>query len=121
MTVPSEAHYLSLLIGLSALFIGIAAVLFPQKMSLKFGIAASGPTLPYVVSTGVRDVFMGLVVLVLFFRSDWISLGFVNLFLGIVAVCDCLVVYKHGDRKTARIHAIGFVIVLIYGVWLLTR
>jgi hypothetical protein len=119
MPVPSEAHYFSLLVGLGALLIGIAAVLLPQKMSLKFGIAAQGPMLPYVVSTGIRDVFMGLVVLVLFFRGEWIPLGFVNLFLGLVAACDFWVVNKHGDKKVARVHALGFVIVVIYGAWLL--
>ena len=68
MNLPTIAHHLPLATGFITLLIGIAATAKPKEMSKKFGIAVSGEALPYVMSTGIRDVFMGLVVLILFYH-----------------------------------------------------
>jgi Domain of unknown function (DUF4267) len=112
-------HAIALVIGVVTLLIGIGAVLKPEQMSKKFGISASGSTLPYVVSTGIRDVFMGLTVLILFSKQDWPVLAYVNFLLGIVAISDFTIVRKHGDRKTALVHILGAVAVFCYGAMLL--
>lgn len=119
MVLPSTLHYIAPVIGLVTTLIGIAAVLKPEPMSKKFGIAARGSALPYVVSTGIRDVFIGLSILTLVYFEQWLALGFINLFVGIVAISDFLVVIRNGDKKTSVVHLAGALIVITYGVWLL--
>ena len=106
---------------LGALIIGISAVLLPQPMSKKFGIAVTGSALPYVMSTGIRDVFIGLTVLILFFNKQWNAVGAIHLSLSIVAISDFLIVRKHGERKASLAHLFGAVFVFTYGIWLITR
>lgn len=83
-------HYLgfllSVVIGLFTTIIGISAVLKPKEMSKKFGIEASGMAIPYIMSTGIRDVFIGLIILVLFYFQHWRELGVGHLCIGIVAI-----------------------------------
>lgn len=119
MNLPFIVHYFPLVIGLLTLFIGIAATVMPEVMSNKFGIAATGVALPYVMSTGIRDVFIGLIILILFYLQDWTALGAGHLCIGIVAISDFLVVRKYGDKKTSLIHLGGAMFVIAFGVWLL--
>lgn len=121
MNLQSFLIYLAPLIGVMTLLIGVAAVLSPQKMSVKFGIAADGATLPYVISAGIRDVFMGIAVLVLFYFQAWMPLGLIHLALGIVAISDFAVVRKHGDRKTSLVHILGAIVVVLFGLWLIAQ
>lgn len=121
MDMTSMLFYLAPIIGLGALTIGILAMLWPQKMSEKFGISVVGESLPYVISTGVRDVFIGLVVILLYKAQNWSVLGYVHFFIAVVAVSDFAVVIKHGVRKTALVHAFGAVLVSVYGFFLISR
>lgn len=119
MTLSNIGHYFALVIGFATLLIGVAATVKPEKMAEKFGIAASGMALPYVVSTGIRDVFIGLIVLILCYRQAWSVLGASQLCLGIVAISDFLIVRKYGDKKISFTHLGGAVVVISYGIWLL--
>jgi hypothetical protein len=111
--------YFNIPVALVALAIGLGAILRPQPMSEKFGILADKKAQPYVISLGIRDVFMGLSILILFFQSQWLSLGLIHLSLGIVAVSDFLVVFKHGIKKTSYVHLLGAIASFLYGVWLI--
>ncbi len=119
MSLQTVGYYFPLLIGLVTLLIGIAAIAKPEMMSKQFGIAVSGIALPYVRSLGIRDIFMGLVVLILFNQQAWIALGATHLCLGLVAVSDFIVVLKHGNKKASLTHFAGAVMVFAYGTWLL--
>ena len=121
MNTVGLIYYFAPIIGIGTLTIGILAVFRPEPMSKKFGIAVSGSALPYVISTGARDVFIGLTVLILFFRQEWFTLGCINICIGIVAASDFLVVRKHGDIKTSGAHLFGFVIVVTFGIWLVCK
>lgn len=110
--------YFNLAVGIVAMLIGVGAMVQPQAMSLKFGIAADSKALPYVVSLGIRDIFMGATVLLLFFLSQWFALGLVHIFLGVVAASDFRVVFKNGIKKTSLVHLAGAIVSMIYGVWL---
>ncbi len=118
MNILKLVHFIGPIIGFFALVIGIFAVLRPKPMSKNFGIAAGDSALPFVVSTGVRDVFIGLIVLILFFMENWQALGAANLCIGIVAICDFFVVRKHGDKKVSLVHLGGAVAVIGYGALL---
>ncbi len=119
MSLPSIGHYAPLVTGFFTLLIGIAAMAKPKEMSKKFGIAVNGVALSYVISTGIRDVFIGLIVLILFYLQAWSALGASHLCIGVVAIADFLVVRKYGDKKTSLIHLVGAVVVVLYGAWLL--
>lgn len=119
MSLQTVGYYFPLLIGFATLLIGIAAIAMPEKMSKQFGIAVNGIALPYVRSLGIRDIFMGLIVLILFHQQAWIALGATHLCLGLVAISDFLVVMKHGNKKVSLTHLAGAVMVIAYGAWLL--
>ncbi len=123
MSLSEIAFYIAPLIGFVTLIIGTAAVLKPAPMSKNFGIEVSGSALPYVVSTGIRDIFMGLTILILFstqhHQQDRRTLGAIHLCVGVVAISDFLIVQKHGDKKTSWVHLLGAVAVIGYGVWLI--
>ncbi len=112
-------YYIAPIIGLTTLAIGVMAVLRPKPMSKKFGISVDGDALPYVIATGIRDVFMGLTIFILFYLQEWVALGAINLCVGIVAISDFLAVRKHGDKKTSMVHLFGAIAVIVYGAWLL--
>jgi len=118
LAAPSVFHYIALVIGLVTLLIGVGAVVRPALMSEKFGIKASGATLPYVIATGIRDVFIGLTILSLFYFQLWTAMGFIQISVGVVAVIDFMVVRKHGDPKTSLVHLFGAIFVFGYGFWL---
>ena len=119
MSLPTVFHFITIIIGIVVFLIGVAAVLKPEPMSKKFGISANGPALPYVVSTGIRDVFIGLTIFILVYRQDWRALGAVNLCLALVAISDFLVVRKHGDKQTSFVHLFASIAVFVYGIWLI--
>ncbi len=119
MNIMELSHYLALIIGSGALIIGVIAVLKPEAMSKKFGIPVTGPALPYVISTGVRDIFIGLTVLILFYRQEWFTLGCINLAVGVVAITDFILVLKHGDKKISIVHFLGALLFAGYGFWLI--
>jgi len=119
MNISSLAYYIAPLIGLGTLVIGICAVIRPKPMSKKFGVPASDSAIPYVISTGIRDVFIGLAVLILFYMKEWSALGAINLCIGIVAASDFRVVRRYGDKKTSYAHLGGAIFVILYAVWIL--
>ena len=120
MDIPNVFFYFNLAVGLVALVIGFGAIIQPQAMSHKFGIPADAKALAYVVSLGIRDVFMGLTLLILFFRAEWLSLGLVHICLGAVAVSDFLVVYRNGIRKVSWVHLAGAMVSFSYAAWMLS-
>lgn len=109
----------AVLIGAGTTLIGIAALLKPREMSKKFGIQADTLSLPYVRSTGVRDIYMGFSILVLYQLQHFKAIGVCSLALGLVAISDFIVVQKYGDKKTSLVHLAGALIVFVYGAFLL--
>ena len=117
--IISSSYYIAPIIGFTTILIGIGAILKPQKMSNNFGITASGTAAPYVASVGVRDIFMGLSVLILYFNQHWFELSLIQFSIGMVAISDFLVVRKNGDQKASLTHLAGAIAVIGYGLWLL--
>ena len=64
-----DLHNMTALIGSLAVLVGLGAVLKPKPMSKKFGIDANDHALPYVMSTGLRDIFVGMTLLVFPYRN----------------------------------------------------
>jgi|GEM_PF-2891278 len=114
MNYTNFLHFLAPAISLTAFTIGFAAVILPKKMSKGFGVEVSGSALAYVIGLGIRDIFIGGAVLIMYLQSAWYSLSITSLLLSMVAVSDFLVVYKNGNKKTSYVHLAGAVIAAVY-------
>ena len=113
--------YLSLLIGVVATAVGVAILIKPKQMAVVFGIEASESAMPYVVSCGSRDLFIGLTVLALYFNQAWLEMGYINLFISLVSVSDFLVVRKNGNKNKSALHLLSGVVAVVYGIWLIVN
>lgn len=118
MTLFGILLYFPLLSGVVACLIGLGAILKPELMSKNFGIKAVGAAKHFVVATGVRDVFMGLTVLILFYFQSWMFVGLIHILISLVALSDFLLVYRHGDRKAALTHMAGALGAGAFGLWM---
>ena len=119
MNFAELSLYMAPVVGITAVIIGVGAVLKPHQMAENFGISASGSASSYVVSLGIRDVFVGLTVLILYFNQAWRELGLIQFCIGLVAISDFLVVLKKGNKIISLIHLAGAFVVTAYGMWLL--
>jgi len=106
-------------IGLGAVVIGTAAVIMPAKASKSFGIEVHGEALPYVQATGARDIFLGITLLILFWRHEVLTAGYVCLAIAIVSIVDAFVTWKNGSKPHTLVHIGGTILVLAYGAWLI--
>jgi len=97
-----------------ACLVGLGAMLFPKKMSEGFGVPISGAGVHYVRALGVRDIFVGIVVLLLGASALWAQLGYVCLAIALIAASDFYTVFYHGERKTSLAHFAGFVLSLMF-------
>lgn len=96
------------------ILIGALAVFKPALMSEKFGIPTTGSGLSFVVSTGIRDLALGLVVLVLYAEQVWWMLVWTHLFIAVVAISDFAVVLKSGNKKIALVHMTGAIALVVF-------
>ena len=111
--------HLSLIVGLVALGIGFLAMLFPNFMAEGFGLKKDPSSTSYIVSLGARDVFIGLVVLALYFYDEWILMTVITVGIAFVALVDFLVVFSKGDRSKSIPHVLGFFATTLYSIGLL--
>jgi hypothetical protein len=121
MDLVNLMYWFAVLTGLVCLLIGVGATFAPNKMAKVFGIAATGTAAPYVVATGIRDVFLGIAVLFVVYVEQWIGVAILHLCLGLVGISDFTMVFKHGNKKISLTHIIGSVVMIIYGSWVLYK
>jgi quercetin dioxygenase-like cupin family protein len=119
--IPSLPRLISLLIGLSMLFIGARFMLAPELAEEGFGLSYKQPNYAFHVIKGIRDIFSGLIV-VLFAWSHYRRPLFITLLAGsTIAFSDMLTVwYTPGSNLWAMLIHGGTVItlwVLCYFLW----
>lgn len=119
MDLIALSYYIAPVIGLTTILIGTGAFLKPEPMSKNFGIQATGTAAPYVQSVGIRDIFMGFTVLILYFYQLWFAMALIQFCIGLVALSDFIVVKKNGDPKASLVHLAGAIAVIGYGIWLI--
>jgi hypothetical protein len=111
--------YLSVLVGLAALVVGLSALFFPEKSSAGFGVKTAHPdALVYVRATGARDVFIGLIFLFLFWRKDFGALSIVSFCTAFVSFSDFWITRLPGEKKKSLFHLIATVAAVGYGALL---
>ncbi len=119
MNILNLLQYVALITGVLAVLLGTVALILPTKMSEGFGIPVSGIASAYVSSLGVRDIFIGFVMLMLYFNEAWKMIAYTSFMISAVALIDFIVVYKNGSKKTSLTHLIGVIIFVIYGFLIL--
>ena len=112
-------HHFSPIIALFTLIIGFFAIFKPKPMAKNFGVPVGADAYPFVIATGVRDIFMGTVILILYFLGQWYAIALVSFSLTLVAVSDFVIVQKYGIKKNSWTHFLGALGTLIYGLFLL--
>jgi hypothetical protein len=119
MTYLDLLHYVALITGILAIVLGVVAIFIPVRMSKGFGIPVEGKPSAYISSLGVRDIFIGFVLLMLYQESAWTQIGYLSFMVSIVALVDFVVVYRNGLKRTSITHLIGTVLFVIYGILIL--
>jgi len=112
-------QFFSLIISFFACAVGLLALLLPKKMSKGFGIPIEGTALGYITALGIRDLFIGFVILALYTHSQWQLIGLTSLLISGVAVSDFYTVFTKGDPKTAFVHFLGALAAATHGLLLL--
>lgn len=102
--------------GLIAL--GCFGAVDPRRASMAFGIAGDGA---WVRAAGVRDIALGLFVLMVFMHARATLLGEVCACLAIVPVGDSILVYRSGARLIGIAHGLSAIVLVVYGLLLMAR
>ena len=110
--------WVPLLIGTVAAAVGIGAVFFPEKSSAGFGVKVTVENSVYVRTTGIRDVFIGLVFLYLYGVQNSPALCFVSLATALVSFTDFLITKRYGDARAWAVHLGATAFLIGYAVWL---
>ena len=110
---------LTVAIGVAAIAIGAFAMLLPRRAAAVFGIAAAGSALAFVRSMGARDVFIGVLLLLVWRSGEARLLGGLYLTTALISGTDFLVVFANGSRRVALTHGVGCLAGVVLGLWFL--
>ena len=119
MNILNLLQYVALITGVLAVLLGAIAMILPTKMSDSFGIPINGIASSYVSSLGVRDIFIGFVMLMLYFNEAWKIVAYTSFMISAVAFVDFIIVFKNGSKKKSLTHLVGVIIFIIYGFLIL--
>ena len=114
--IRSASYWMTLLVALGIIFVGIRFIVDPLAGAAAFGIPFSGtPDLAFGRIKGIRDIFSGLVLLPLLFLRMKKATAFVFSAAIIVPATDCLLVFLNNgpDIPHMLIHGLTAVYMLI--------
>jgi hypothetical protein len=111
--------YVALVLGFGVGAIGLLAMLYPKWASKQYGIRAEPPAYPWVRACGVRDIFMGLVFILLWRHGDLNLIAWTCFAVTVVSVTDFLLCWKHGLSRASLAHVVGTVFAAVYGALIL--
>jgi hypothetical protein len=113
-------YYLALFSGLLLIFIGARFLLAPATAETDFGIdTVTGGDYSFHYIKGIRDLFTGVVIVLLLVARQFRAAGFLLLAGSIVPMVDFSIVMSHANHETARLyqHAIAVVLCLALGFY----
>lgn len=119
MNLLTLLHHFAAIIALFTLIIGIFAAAKPKAMAKNFGVPVPPEAYPFVIATGLRDIYIGLGIFVLYFLNLWFAIAITCLCLGLLALGDFVIVRKYGVKKVSWAHFLGATGAFIYGSFLL--
>jgi hypothetical protein len=118
----SPLFWLTLLVPVAIIGIGINFILNPVGASTGFGIPIHDPAaFPFMWIKGIRDIFSGLVVLTFLFRADRRTTAILYTLAVFIPIGDGLVILSHlGFAPPIFIHwgtALYMIIVAAFLLW----
>ena len=119
----SPLFWLTLLVPIGIIAIGINFILNPVRASTAYGIPIHDPaTFPFMWIKGIRDIFSGLVVLTFLFRGDRRTTAILYALAIFIPVGDGFVILSHlGFAPPIFIHWGTALYMMIVAAFLLRR
>ena len=119
--MKTVAFCVLLLTGLGMLFIGGRFLVSPAIAEAGYGIHVTTGDYSFHYIKGIRDIFSGLVVLVLLFAKEYRALGFALLCATIIPAGDFLIVMSHTDYEVSKLypHITAVIICIVFGIYYL--
>jgi Domain of unknown function (DUF4267) len=102
--VTTFGYYLSGVIAVGIIFIGVRFLLAPSLAAAAYGVpAGTGPhSQAYLYAKGIRDIASGLFIAVLMAYGSAHALGWFMLAATIIPVADAVIVLRQGGSSTLR-------------------
>lgn len=119
-TARNLSFWLSLVTGIGLIFIGSRFLLVPAVGEAGFGIQVpTGGDYSFHYIKGIRDIFSGLIIVVLLFGKQYRALGLVLLCAAPVPMVDFMVVLSHPGYETAKLfpHIAAIMIAIVLGLY----
>ena len=115
------SFYMVLLTGLLLLFIGVRFIISPQVAELAYGIHIHTDDFSFHYIKGIRDIFSGLLVIILLFAKEYRALGFALLCATIIPAGDFCIVLSHPDFEVSKLypHISAIIICIVFGIYYL--
>ena len=114
--IRSASYWMTMLVALGIIFIGIRFIITPQAGAAAFGIPISSTTdLAFGRIKGIRDIFSGLVLLPLLFLRMKKATAYVFSAAVIIPATDCLLVFLNNgpDMPHMLIHGLTAIYMII--------
>lgn len=103
--IATIAFWLTLITGLLLVFIGVRFFLMPDVAEEAFGIqTATGRDFSFHYIKGIRDLSVGIAILVMLLTRTQRGLAILLLVISIVPLTDFLIVLNTPDHLTARLY-----------------
>lgn len=117
----SLLFWLTILVPLGLIAIGVIANLNPELASIAFGIpVVDSSTSAFVRAAGIRDIFAGLAILALLLKGSRRATGIVFALAIVIPVCDGLLVFHHaGFVSPIFLHWISAIYMAVISYFLL--
>ncbi len=115
------AFWILLLTGLGLLFIGGRFLISPSVAELGYGIHVTTGDYSFHYIKGIRDIFSGLLIIVLLLAKEYRALGFTLLCATVVPASDFLIVMSHIDYEVSKLypHITAVIICIVFGFYYL--
>lgn len=118
-SIRSLVWWLTMLSGLTLVFIGIRFFIVPEMAETAFGIHTNTQgDFSFHYIKAIRDTFAGLLFLTLLLIKEWRALGITLLLGAIIPTADMTIVMSHPGYETARIYPHLTAIILGIGLGL---
>ena len=115
-TVKNICNWLAALTGLGLIFIGARFFISPGVAEHDFGIDITTGDLSFHYIKGIRDIFSGMILLVLLYARQYRALGLILLCAVIIPATDFCIVYMHQGFNIAKLAAHFCAIVIAVGL-----
>jgi uncharacterized protein YjeT (DUF2065 family) len=121
-------YYLAWAIAVVLVLVGLYALVSPQELARRYGVAAQGhDAAAFVRATGIRDIALGIVLAAVAYLHAVVLLIVFAVMGVIVSIADFRIVSHHAEHRHHAAHAIhasgivAFVLVLAMALFAIGR